>query len=351
MSRRLRLLVPTAVPLSTNGTLYRISATGAASVWVGGTSDDTFADIVYHWGGAGFTDVSGPAGNYGANGPSDGAIWSPTGRTPIRLWHNTGGASWANPVSISGFDPFFDTYGDPYPVSGHVYLAHCHPNGTGPYGTYIYDWDGGSLTSTLLPTSGRNGPRLHGTPANLWLAGNTPSRGVRLLQVNDTAPNNYYDEPITTPGVRFSKGEDLYVVDSSAVWAAGAQRLDTEAQSHACFWQYTAAAWGSLRATEPAGAVESGLFGIDGTSSSDLWACGYWIDGAAGQYGLLYHNDGGGWTRIDIDALFDPTGTAVLNAVSARTSSDVWVAGIDGDGTMFVARYTGSTWTRVSVEP
>lgn len=85
------------------------------------------------------------------------------------------------------------------------------------------------------------------------------------------------------------------------------------------------------------------LFGVGGTSPSDVWV--------AGEGGSIAHFDGTQWdARWDRRAGLDPTEPARGDgaryfAVGTHTRGDVWIAG-ELDGKIEVVHYDGKTWTK-----
>jgi hypothetical protein len=84
------------------------------------------------------------------------------------------------------------------------------------------------------------------------------------------------------------------------------------------------------------------LTGVTSTGASNAWAVG-WHDpyGTVRKHGLTLHWNGQQWS-VTQDAQFSP----ILNAIDARTPSDVWAVGTD-----LFQHFDGSTWTTAPFTP
>ena len=83
------------------------------------------------------------------------------------------------------------------------------------------------------------------------------------------------------------------------------------------------------------------LFGVWGSSPTDLWTVGGNVAGAAGQE-VAWHSDGTGtWVSSPLPAAAD---TIALFKVWGNATDDVWACGADG----VITYWDGATWSDVS---
>lgn len=84
------------------------------------------------------------------------------------------------------------------------------------------------------------------------------------------------------------------------------------------------------------------LYGVSGTSASDVWAVGYALyPGSPSVYRpVIHHWDGSTWQLVS-----NPVPAGNLSDVSAKAPDDVWAVG--GDTGPLVLRYQGATWDKI----
>ncbi len=211
------------------------------------------------------------------------------------------------------------------------------------------------------------------TPNDAWAAGifGKSLRGRLLLHWDGSA---WHRTPLPG-GARHATISDLAALSPSDVWAVGAGRRGRTRTLH-----YDGSAWRVIRSLTPGGhgqlygvaamsptdvwavggfgrvgfaaLVEhwngtawqrslaphlGGMFGVAGTSSSDLWAIS-----AVGFGGGINHWDGHAWTRLTKTA-------AGLAAVAAAASTDAWAVGQNGNDQPALVHWDGATWTESGI--
>lgn len=116
------------------------------------------------------------------------------------------------------------------------------------------------------------------------------------------------------------------------VWVYGMTALNAGTGT----WHFDGHRWTySNRGFQPAQA--------SAVSSRDIWA----IDDADPR--ALGHYNGKKWTTVSLGSV-RPAAVTFLNAIYARTASDVWVAGYDSiKQTTFMAHWNGKVWQRVGI--
>jgi len=92
------------------------------------------------------------------------------------------------------------------------------------------------------------------------------------------------------------------------------------------------------------------LRGVDGSSSTDVWAAGYQITQSGAQQSLIEHYDGVAWSIIPSA---NPASLAVyLSSVAATAPNNVWAAGYylgnAGVYRTLAERWDGNSWTIVT---
>lgn len=111
----------------------------------------------------------------------------------------------------------------------------------------------------------------------------------------------------------------------------------------------TAASCIGQREALPPGAGSTWLNDVSGVSSTAVWAVGWETSDAPRP--LVVQRTEAGWHKQPVPAVWD----GELNAVSARTSKDVWAAGFhrrDGTGLLPLAmHFDGAEWSITAVPP
>ncbi len=127
---------------------------------------------------------------------------------------------------------------------------------------------------------------------------------------------------------------DLYGIWESAndVFVVGSD----ENNNSSIILHYDGSGWSIM--TIPDG--EYRLYGVWGSSGSDVFAVGNYHDNDTGSfYGIILHYDGSTWTQMTIGALVDR-----LYGVWGSSANDVFAVGDNGT----IMHYNGSTWSAMA---
>jgi hypothetical protein len=321
-----KVLSPTDCP----NTLYTVYANSPTDVWVGGA-----VRTVCHFNGAQWEYASLPGPNQGTvtdlHPSSTGIIW---GVYDGEIWRRDG-STWTFSYRLPAVEAVSATM-----LSRLSPVADDDLWASGSHG-FVVHWDGTAWTPTRIPgnasyvavaakglsawavgpaaraqfTAGDWAESYHvvtrqwlwstaGTsPMNLWALGST---GDLLHRTVDGWSS------VAMPLTESDHPKALYAGADDDLWVVGF--------SKAAHWD------GAAFTLHP---ELTNIYGVGGTSSSDVWAVG---DG-----GKAMHYDGATWTTAN-------TGVHnVLYGVAASGPQDVWVA-----GTGTILHYDGTTWTRVN---
>lgn len=132
----------------------------------------------------------------------------------------------------------------------------------------------------------------------------------------------------------------------SDAWAVGSVREPGGVRTLALHWD--GRSWVRVPSPNP-GASENWLFGVAGSSPTDVWAAGYFIDTGVRHRTLLLHWDGVRWEvapSVDAGSL-----DSQLFGVAAHSPKDAWAVGSATawplTGQTLVEHWDGQRWTRV----
>jgi hypothetical protein len=135
--------------------------------------------------------------------------------------------------------------------------------------------------------------------------------------------------PNPNPGFNYANSlEDVIAFAGNDVWAAGFWR-EYSPQGLLMHWN------GSIWTREANPVMPAWMYGISGTSNSDMWAVGYEIGGSTTS--LVWRRIGTSWSIVpspDVGALY---------GVSAVAANDAWAVGEGG-----IIRWNGTSWNTVT---
>src|SRR6185503_18445022 len=99
----------------------------------------------------------------------------------------------------------------------------------------------------------------------------------------------------------------------------------------------------------PSGWREGHLYGVWGSSASDVYAVGHATDTSGNQVPLVYHNDGTAWTEASPSLPAGWSG-AHLYGVWGSSAADVYAVGEgDGPGGALVYHNDGTGWSEAAL--
>jgi hypothetical protein len=176
--------------------------------------------------------------------------------------------------------------------------------------------------------------------SDAWAVGTTGSSisGQTLaMHFNGSA---WSQSPTPSPGTRDNILTSVAGSGPNDVWAVGYFRNQPYGnrirQPMTLHWN--GAAWSQVPSPESGAGSSTYLYDVAVTSATDAWAVGYGT--AGGVVGaFVEHWNGTAWSTATALPL------STLSSVSARSATDVWVAGGDSAGAPAVAHWNGSAWS------
>jgi hypothetical protein len=106
-----------------------------------------------------------------------------------------------------------------------------------------------------------------------------------------------------------------------------------------------------LQTTQNVGSTDNALTGVSALASNDAWAAGFYTNTSGVTQTLIEHWNGNAWSIVSSPNV--GAGDNALQAVSARTSSDVWAVGFYRTGVgnpwlTLIEHWNGSAWSVLS---
>jgi hypothetical protein len=284
-------------PVVSNASLSAVSGTSPTDVWAVGSYFDGSGSIIEHWDGTSWT-----------------LALAQTGETLY-------GVAAISPTDVWGVGLF-----------GQGELMGEH-------------WDGSTWTIVPAPSPGLT-HQLTGVSAvsssDVWAVGlYTGAGGIHPLALHwdgtqwtkVPAPDG---SPYGTNGFY-----SVSAISADDVWAVGYQDVTGGGDFQPLIEHWDGAAWSVVTAAPPPSGSDNQLYGVSGTSPTDVWAVGFF--GTAKP--LMEHWDGLSWSVVKPPPL---TGGNESFGVTARSSSDVWAVGQSfkgGPSKPFAEHWDGTTWS------
>jgi hypothetical protein len=285
-------------PVVENASLGAVSATSSTDVWTVGSYLDQSGSIIEHWDGRAWTLVPHPVATlYSVEAISPDDVWAVGGSGVIQHWD---GAAWKIVPS-------------PKPGTSRVLLGVSATSATDV-------WAGGYYV-------GPDGSR----PLALHWG------GVRwtLVPVPDGSPygtNAFFAIAAVAP---------------NDAWGVGDQDVSGgfNLQPLAEHWDGTE--WTPVDVPPIPTGYSNVLNGVDGSSTTDVWAVGTYSEGTQG-IPLVEHWDGTAWTQVDMSSLQNNNG---FSGVAALSPADAWAVGASAKTAPtrpFTEHWDGSAWSVVA---
>ena len=195
------------------------------------------------------------------------------------------------------------------------------------------------------------------SPTDLWTVGNyespTPSSfgngDINLAEHWDGTAWSVVDTP--NPGPDANDLSDLTAIAANDVWAVGGFNTTGFIQSEALHWNGASWTGGSTGVGTPGGGKNL-LNDVTGFAANDVWAVGYYFgdNGAAGtaRRTLIEHWTGASWTQVASPNA--GTGNNDLFGIGGTSASDIWAVGYSRATPTaalqgLILHYNGVAWT------
>jgi hypothetical protein len=354
--------VPSPSPSSPafSSRLFSVTDLPDGDVWAAGMS--TQGTLIVRRQGNGWVTVPSPTPGYGTNvllgadALTAGDIWTvgyftarPAAggigsyrRPLIERWD---GSQWEVIPSIG---PYHTTLYDVSAVSANDVWA-VGLNGAGPeYQTLVEHWDGTQWTIVPSPNPVTEFSYLYGVDAvaanDVWAVGSmgdpTSSSSSTLIEHWDGTQWQVVPSP---DALNHNSLADVFAISANDVWAVGFTN-EVGSAWHPLALHWNGSQWVRVITPDFSGGY---LAAVGGTSSSDVWAVGYY--GAyPNQRTLVLHWDGVQWMTIPSPNVGSTSN--FLRGVSATSPTDAWAVGSYGtypNEWSLLLHWDGTAWAIV----
>ena len=203
-------------------------------------------------------------------------------------------------------------------------------------------------TGAQPPNPGGAGNTLDGvaieSACDAWAVGFQSGSGVDATLTEHWNGNTWTVVPSPALGSD-SRLRSVRGTSASDVWAVGNYLDDTANKFETLILHWDGNTWTQVTSPSPGG-TDNELFGVRAVSGSDAWAVGYDTSGTTDQT-LILHWDGNTWTQVASPSPDE----AVLEAVAATSSTDAWAVGSSFTATTdktLTLHWNGHTWAQVA---
>jgi hypothetical protein len=221
--------------------------------------------------------------------------------------------------------------------------------------TLVLHWNGTSWTHMSSPNPGTTNNTLRGVAAisshNAWAVGYhyTDTGGFSTLILHwDGVSWKRVTSPSPGDSTFYNILDGVAGVSSTNVWAVGAHNEGTAYTTLVLHWN--GASWKRVSSPNPGNAapwLNNYLSGVAATSSTNVWAVGFYEDGSATQ-ALVLRWKGTSWAQTSTPHTGPSADGNFLNDVSATSSTNAWAVGYYFSGTVkrtLVLHWNGTSWT------
>ena len=214
----------------------------------------------------------------------------------------------------------------------------------GSHRGWIVRWNGSAWKAVAMPPTAGADALLKGVVAlsatNVWAVGHTENGSLTssqtlILHWNGT---KWSVKSSPSPGTAGTL-DGITAISPTNIWAVGAYSDGGHRHTLALHWN--GMSWN--QATSQDQGSDARLIDVNGTSTSNLWSVGY--SGALVPSPLVERWDGAAWT------VHSAPDMSFVSAVAALSTTNVWAAGGQYNGSGRMARWNGTSWIGIGTDP
>jgi hypothetical protein len=217
------------------------------------------------------------------------------------------------------------------------------------FSAVIEHWDGKAWSIVSGPgngtVAGLTGIAALGS-GTVWAVGQfEAANGPSATDVEEYTGGQWAVVDSPSPGTLSNELKGVAAISPTDIWAVGDSSGGTLTE------HWNGGAWGYY--PSPNGFLaDDTLNGVAASSSNDVWAVGTAPFSGSTNADLIEHWNGSQWSIVPGTTTSEANG-AELNAVAARSASDVWAVGGSSGNPVgpFAEHWNGSQWSRVATAP
>jgi hypothetical protein len=207
-------------------------------------------------------------------------------------------------------------------------------------------WTGGEQPSD--PGGSVNNNSIWGvavlSPCNAWAVGDYDPGQTLVVHWDGASWTQVPSPDPATPSRLFG----VHALSASNVWAVGEYFDGSIYKTLIVHWN--GSAWTKVPSPDVSGATQNVLKAVRGSSATNVWAVGYFVNSNNVDQTLILHWNGSAWKLVPSP---DPSGPALdqeLTSVASDSAQDAWAVGFyyTGLDKSMILHWNGSSWKQVT---
>jgi hypothetical protein len=231
-----------------------------------------------------------------------------------------------------------------------------------PMATLILHWNGAHWKQIASPSPGLAGNQLKAVSADAsddgWAVGTSSDGGVAHTLILRWHNGSWSSVTSPSPGTPSNILMGVTAVSTTKAWAVGNYYNGSTNAYDTLIEKWNGTSWSQSTSPNPNPAGENRLNAVSASSATDIWAVGTLCATVSGtcafkdESTLIVHWNGTHWTRVK-----SPNPSTVANflngvSVDPSSSTDVWAVGwfnnVKGKDEPLTLHWTGAGWTKVA---
>jgi hypothetical protein len=182
------------------------------------------------------------------------------------------------------------------------------------------------------------------SPCNAWAVGDYDPGQTQIAHWDGAS---WTQVPSPDPGTQ-ARLFGVHALSASNVWAVGEYFDGSIDKTLIVHWD--GSAWTQVPSPNVSGATQNVLKAVRGSSATNVWAVGYFVNSNNVDQTLILHWNGTAWKQVPSP---DPSGPALdqeLTSVASNSARDAWAVGFyyTGVDKSMILHWNGSSWKQVT---
>ena len=229
----------------------------------------------------------------------------------------------------------------------------------GPCTTLTLHWNGTSWSKVASPSPGNGGYAILTavyalSATSAWAVGDyCPTNDCTVEDTLILHWNGTAWARVNSPGPSSPLAQLLGVIATSptSAWAVGDYVSMASGQYQTLILHWNGRAWSQVNSPNPSPGHSNFLTAVGGTSSTGLWAAGYYGTRSLNDDTLILHWNGTAWSQVNSPSTHSSVNQ--LEGVTASSQARGWAVGYYATGTAFgyktlILRWNGTFWSLAS---
>jgi hypothetical protein len=182
------------------------------------------------------------------------------------------------------------------------------------------------------------------SPCDAWAVGDYDPGQTLIVHWDGASWTQVPSPDPATPSRLFG----VHALSASNAWAVGEYFDGSIDKTLIVHW--SGSAWTQVPSPNVSGATQNVLKAVRGSSATNVWAVGYFVNSNNVDQTLILHWNGTSWKQVPSP---DPSGPAMdqeLTSVASNSAQDAWAVGFyyTGVDKSMILHWNGSSWKQVT---